>query len=147
MADPVTRGMFAALVQRAGGVDAVAAVLEARFGTGHKGTVSKMAAGHIGVTVDAVVAVEDFIGDAPITRRMFERLAAVAQAEGRLSDLATQAAMATGVAQAAMIGALADGVMTPAEAAHVAGEMRALRGVVDQIIAAAEAAVSAGGEA
>ena len=137
--------MFAALVARAGGVDAVAAVLEARFGTGHKGTVSKMCAGHIGVTVDAVAAVEDFVGDAPVTRRMFERLGSVACARGDLAALATQACMAAGVAQAAMIGALADGVMTPEEAARVAGEMRALRGVVDRIIAAAEAAVAGGG--
>ena len=58
MSDAITRGMFQALVSRAGGVEAVAAVLEARFGCGHKGTVSKMISGQLAVTVDAAVAVE-----------------------------------------------------------------------------------------
>lgn len=140
MSDAVTRGLFQALVARAGGVEPVAAVLEARFGTGHKGTVSKMAAGHIGVTVDAVVALEDFVGAAPITLRMFERLGRGDGPAASLRDLAMQAAVATGTAQAALVGALSDGVVTPAEAADVAARMRQLKEMIGDIVMLAERA-------
>ena len=74
MSDPVIRGIFDALVRRAGGVEVVASVLEARYGVGWKGTVSKMCSGKAGINIDAVIAVEDFVGDFPLTNRMFERM-------------------------------------------------------------------------
>lgn len=140
MSDAVTVGMFRALVARAGGVDAVALVLEARWGCGHKGTISKMCSGQLAVSVDAVWAVEDFVGAAPITLRMFERLADRSTSPVPLRELGAGSMIAAGAAHAAMMSALADGVVTPREAADVAGQMRALRDVVDQIVAAAEAA-------
>lgn len=145
MSDAVTVGMFRALVARAGGVEAVASVLGARFGCGHKGTVSKMMSNQLAVTVDAVVALEDFVGAAPITLRMFERLGDRAVSPVSLRELGAGSMIAAGAAHAAMMSALADGVVTPREAADVASQMRALREVVDQIVAAAEAA--AGGAA
>ncbi|NBE05953.1 hypothetical protein [Paragemmobacter ruber] len=147
MPDRVIRGMFDALVRRAGGVDAVAAVLEAATGVGHKGTVSKMCAGHIGITLEAVIAVEDFVGDAPITRRMAERLGAERLCAIGLFELATRSAVSAGAAQAALFEAFADGVITTAEAADVVTRMRALREVVDQIIIQNERIVAGGGGA
>ena len=67
MSDPVIRGIFDALVKRAGGVEVVAALLEARYGVGWKGTVSKMCSGKAGINIDAIIAVEDFVGDFPLT--------------------------------------------------------------------------------
>lgn len=147
MSDAITRGMFQALVSRAGGVEAVAAVLEARFGCGHKGTVSKMISGQLAVTVDAAVAVEDFVGAAPITLRMVERLADRAASTVSLRELGAGSMIAAGAAHAALMAAMADGEVTAREAADVAAQMRALREVVDEIIAAAEQIGKPGGVA
>ena len=87
MADDVTRGIFQGLVIRAGGVEAVAAVLDARYGKGNKGHVSKMCSGANGVTIDAAAAVEDFVGAFPITNRMFERSALADRRVGCLQSL------------------------------------------------------------
>lgn len=143
MADDLTRAMFDGLVRRAGGVDAVAAVMEARFGTGHKGTVSKMCAGQIGVTVAAVEAVEDFVGAYPITQRLFRRLASERQARGCLRELAAESAMAAGVAHAALIRAVSEAgeggpEVTPAEAAAIAATMRELAETAGRIVVEAE---------
>ena len=137
MADPVTRGIFDGLVRRAGGVEAVAAVLEARYGVGCKGTVSKMCSGLIGVTVDAAIAVEDFVGAFPLTNRMFERA-------GCLKELAAQSTVASGQAHSALIRAfshLSPGgeALTAEERAEVIAHMRAARQVLTDIIDAAEA--------
>lgn len=144
MADPVTRGIFDGLVRRAGGVEAVAAVLEARYGVGSKGTVSKMCSGHLGVTVDAAVAVEDFVGSFPITNRMFERTDREDVRVGCLQALAAKSAIASGQAHAAVIRAfshLSDepGNLTPKERAEVIAEMRAARQIITDIIDVAEA--------
>jgi hypothetical protein len=145
MYDQVTRGLFDALVRRAGGVEAVAAVLEARWGVGSKGTVSKMCSGHAGVTYEAIVAVEDFVGARPITSRMIER-----QAEGRsspacLRELAAQSAMLTGVAHASLIMAFSDhgdggAALTRGEAAEIKAKMLEVRELAGRIIAEAERA-------
>jgi hypothetical protein len=126
MADPVTRGIFDGLVRRAGGVEAVAAVLEARYGVGCKGTVSKMCSGQLGVTVDAAIAVEDFVGAFPLSNRMFERTA-------------------SGQAHSTLIRAfshLSPGGenLTVEERAEVIAHMRAARQVLTDIIEAAEVA-------
>lgn len=143
MSDPVIRGMFDALVRRAGGVDVVAAVLEARWGHGAKGTVSKMCHGSIGVTVEAAMAVEDFVGAWPITGRLHERRLAEMGRRGNIRDLAAQSSAAAGAAHAVLIRALgpaSDGgdAISAAEAAAIAAQMRALNELVGQIIAEAE---------
>jgi hypothetical protein len=145
MVDQVTRGIFDGLVRRAGGVDAVAAVLEARYGVGNKGTVSKMCSGVIGVTVDAAVALEDFVGAFPITNRLFERTGREGVRSGCLKDLAAQSTIASGQAHAALIRAFSSlsadpENLTPKERAEVIAEMRAARQVLTDIINAAEAA-------
>ncbi|MBC7154578.1 MAG: hypothetical protein H5U19_08205 [Rhodobacteraceae bacterium] len=144
MADPVTRGIFDGLVRRAGGVEAVAAVLEARYGTSSKGTVSKMCSGQIGVTVDAAVAVEDFVGAFPITSRMFERTGREGVRAGCLKELAAQSTAASGQAHSVLIRAFSHlgpggARVTAEERAEVIAEMRAARQVLTDIIDAAEA--------
>jgi len=145
MINPVARGIFDGLVRRAGGVEAVAAVLEARYGVGYKGTVSKMCIGQIGVTIDAAVAVEDFVGAFPLTNHMFERTGREGVRQGCLKDLAAQSTMASGQAHAALIRAfshLSDDPdrLTPDERAMVIAEMREARQALTDIIDAAEAA-------
>ncbi|XAT57866.1 hypothetical protein GN241_11140 [Rhodobacteraceae bacterium IMCC1335] len=145
MADPVTRGIFDSLVRRSGGVEAVAAVLEARYGVGFKGTVSKMCSGQIGVTVDAAVAVEDFVGAFPLTNRMFERTGREGVRVGCLQSLAAISTVASGQAHAALIRAfshLSDDPekMTAKERTDVIAEMRAARQALTDIIDVAEAA-------
>ncbi|MGO4917674.1 hypothetical protein [Pseudogemmobacter sp. W21_MBD1_M6] len=144
MADLVTRGIFDGLVRRAGGVEVVASVLEARYGTGCKGTISKMCAGHLGVTVDAVVALEDFLGVFPITGRMFERTGREGVRHGSLHELAAQSTIASGQAHAALIRAfshLSDypAGLTDRERADVISSMRAARQIITDIIETAEA--------
>jgi alkyl hydroperoxide reductase subunit AhpF len=144
MIDPVTRGIFDALVRRAGGVEAAAAVLEARWGVGYKGTVSKMCSGLIGVTVDAAVAIEDFVGAFPITNRLFERTGREGVRQGDLQALAAQSTVASAEAHAALIRAFSSLSRDPArltkdERAEVIASMRAARQVVTDIIEAAEA--------
>ncbi|KPU83766.1 hypothetical protein JI58_07595 [Marinosulfonomonas sp. PRT-SC04] len=146
MVDPVVRGIFDGLVRRAGGVEAVAAVLEARYGVGHKGTVSKMCSGQIGVTIDAAVALEDFVGAFPLTNRMFERTGREGVQAGCLKSLAAQSTVASGQAHAALISAyshLSDNPdrLTPDERAEVIATSRAARKVLTDIIDAAEAVV------
>lgn len=143
MTDPVTRTLFDALVRRAGGADAFAAVLEARYGVGHKGTVSKMCSGQIGVTVDALCAVEDAVGAFPITQRLFARLTDEHAARSSLRDLAAQSALTVGTAHAVMLNAFTDAsedgmAVTAAEARDIVASMRQVLDVVAQIIAQAE---------
>lgn len=145
MADPVTRGIFDGLVRRSGGVEAVAAVLEARYGVGSKGTVSKMCSGQIGVTLDAAVAVEDFVGAFPLTNRMFERIGREGVQAGCLQVLAAMSTVLSGQAHAALIRAfshLSDDPdrLTAKERAEVIAEVRAARQVLTDIIDTAEAA-------
>lgn len=140
----VWAGMYRALVQRAGGVDVVAAVHEAHFGHGSKGTVSKMTSGQAAVTLDAVEALEGFLGEYPITTRLFERVEREASRLD-LPQLAARSAMVAGAAHAALIASLSEfseggARLSEAERVAVLVEVRALKEVVDQIIAAAEAA-------
>ena len=144
MADPIIRGLFDALVKRAGGVDVVASVLEARFGHGHKGTVSKMCSGQIGVTVDASMALEDFVGDYPITKRMFSRQSDEAAAGGSISDLTCQSSVAAGMAHSGLVRALSQAsaggeAVTPDEAHEIIIQAGAALAILGRIIAEAEA--------
>lgn len=143
MVDQVTRGIFDGLVRRAGGVEAVAAILEARYGRGYKGTISKMCSGQIGVTVDAAIAVEDFVKVFPLTNRMFERTGREVVRTECLKELAAQSTVASGHAHSALIRAfshLSPGgeALTAEERAEVIAHMRAARQVLTDIIDAAE---------
>lgn len=143
MADDVIRGQFDGLVRRAGGVDAMAAVLEARHGAGNKSTVSKMCRGQIGVTLDAVVAVEDFLGSYPITRRLVERMGREQQPAQPLSELAATCAVAAGEAHGALVRAMSETsaggtALTRGERTEVLARMRAAREEMEQIIVAIE---------
>lgn len=141
----VTRGLFEGLVHRAGGVEAVAALLEARYGKGCKGTVSKMCSGQIGVTVDAAIAVEDFVRAYPITNRMFERTSDVEDPAHCLRQLAADSMLASGAAHASLTRAYSatsknpDG-LSPEERVEVIANARAARQQLTDIIDAAELA-------
>lgn len=146
MSNSVVTGLFRLLVQRAGGVDAVAAAMEAAGLPGHKGTVSKMCAGHLGVSVDAAMVVQSYVGVSPITAHM--------QAVGRdlvagesICDLAEQSTLAAGEAHASLVRALShrgDGgcAVTKAEASDIIVKARALMDYSARIIAEAEAVMA-----
>lgn len=144
MPDLIIRGLFDALVKRAGGVDVVAAVLEARYGHGHKGTVSKMCAGQIGVTVEAVEALEDFVGFYPITARMFSRQNTEAASGGSICDLTAQSAVAAGMAHSVLVRALSSGgdgggAITGAEAVDIVVQASVLRDFAGRIVVEVQA--------
>ncbi|MFY0619306.1 hypothetical protein [Shimia sp.] len=140
----VTRGLFESLVHRAGGVECVAALLEARYGKGCKGTVSKMCSGQIGVTVDAAIAVEDFVRAYPITNRMFERKADAEDPELCLRQLAADSMLASGQAHSSLTRAFSSASVDPngltsEERVEVIANARAARQQWTDIIEAAEA--------
>jgi len=143
MCDQVTRAIFDGLVRRAGGVDAVAAILEARYGSSSKGTVSKMCSGQLAVSIDAAIAIEDAVGAFPLTNRMFERTGREGVRRGNLKELAALSTMATGMAHASLIRAFSHlsedpDHLTDTERAEVIADMRAARQVMTDIINAAE---------
>lgn len=145
MADAMITGLFRSLVARAGGVDAAAAAVEARWGCGHKGTISKMITGQLAVTVEAIVALEDFTGGHPVTDWMAARsLSAGAAAMPALAETAAEVAVASGGAHAAIVRALAasgpgGAAVTAAERADILARWREVRTFADQIIAVTEA--------
>lgn len=148
MADPIITGIFRVLVQRIGGVDVAAAAMEARYGHGHKGTISKMCHGQISVTVEAAMVIEDFAASYPITGRMFARQRDNAAGSEAICDLAAQSALAAGAAHAVLVRALShrsDGgdAISAAEAAEIIVRAGELRDYAARIVAEAEA-LSAG---
>lgn len=67
------RAFMAGLVERAGGVDASAALIGARLGTEvSKGSISKRLAGHLDWPLVEIMALEDAVGD-PCVRRWLAR--------------------------------------------------------------------------
>jgi hypothetical protein len=67
------RAFMAGLVERAGGVDAAAALIGARLGAEvSKGSVSKRMAGHLDWPLVEIMALEDAVGD-PCVRRWLAR--------------------------------------------------------------------------
>ncbi len=144
MRDDMTVRLFASLVVRAGGPEVVGALLAARYGVGNTSTVSRMCSGHIGVTVDAVVAVEDDRRAYPVTEYLAARRAVAVPRKGApcIRDMAARSVLAAGEAHAALIRAFADGGdggarVTPAEAAQIVAQMGALRDLADGIASAA----------
>lgn len=67
------RAFMAGLVERAGGVDAAAALIGARLGAEvSKGSISKRLAGHLDWPLVEIMALEDAVGD-PCVRRWLAR--------------------------------------------------------------------------
>lgn len=76
MADPraVISAMVLGMIHRIGGHDAAAALIGARWGRSiSKGTLTKKAAGELDWTLADVMALEDGLGDYPISRFMADR--------------------------------------------------------------------------
>ena len=103
MNDAGIKALFDALVRKAGGVDAAAAVFGARFGADQKGTVSKIVAGQLRVPLIGAVALEDAVGEYPITLALGERLNHRAVGGGDLAELAAQSLETVACAHAQMI--------------------------------------------
>lgn len=140
MSDPIIRGMFTALVRDAGGVDAAAAVLNIG-----KGTVSKMCAGHIGVTIESTLQLEDFVGRWPLTSWLAGRQRATSKGTRDLQSKAADFMLATGAASAALVGAMCPSSpggtrITEKERADVIVTLRLVQDCVTQAITAAEQA-------
>jgi len=142
MCDAVLRGMFQGLVLRIGGVDAAAAVIAAKVGVGHKGTVSKMCNGDLAVSISAAAALEEALREYPITEYLAARRGD-AVAGGSIADLAGQSMVSAGAAHAALMRALGDGsvggaAVSPCEAADIVARASELAEVVARIVTAAK---------
>ena len=142
--DLIRARLFRGLVDRAGGVEAAAAILEEAYGACSKGTLSKMASGQARITVDAVRALEDSVGAFPITRRLFERIEA---APGRtacdLRALAARLSRGSGETVAALVMGFSDVSpdpqdLTAQERAEVNALARELRTACEAVIAETE---------
>ncbi|MAI35055.1 MAG: hypothetical protein CMM07_25735 [Rhodopirellula sp.] len=143
MCDGVYRGIFKGLVKRAGGVDVVAAIVDAEHGSCSKGTISKMCSGQAALTYQVVHSLEEFVGAFPITNRSFERTSREVKNHRGLPDLAAESAVLTGQAHATLIkaySALSEDPtrVTSEERAEIIASMRAARQVMTEIIDAAE---------
>ncbi len=94
MADPrqIVRVTMKALIDRLGCLDAAAETINARWGAGSsKGTLSKKLSGHLAFNVDDVIALEDAIGDYPVTKLLAKRL------RNRTNDMAECLITQTGI--------------------------------------------------
>lgn len=150
MSDHMFRALFEALVHRVGGVEAAAAVLDARYGKGCKGTISKMCNGTIGVTLDAAAALEDATQTYPITNRLYERKSEREALADCLRSLAAETSLATGQTTAAVLNAFSPSSpdpfgLTDEEKAEVVSSARMQRNLLDRLIEAAEQAGGNGG--
>ena len=147
--DGMTRAMFAALVDRVGGCDVAAAILEARHGVGCKGTISRMCSGSIGVTVDAMCALEDNLRAFPLTEMLSKRRLGVASNGGDIHALTAESILVAGQAHAALVQAISAGgehgaLIGEAEAGRIVAAMSALRDLADAISGHAQRCVAGG---
>jgi hypothetical protein len=141
MTPDVIRRLFAQLVEQAGGVEAAASAIEARTGTGNKGTVSKMATGRIGVTMVAVMTLEDFCGVRVISRSLAARENIGQGLGGNIRELAAQSMICAGAAHAALMRAMSEtsdggADLTGREASEILAEMARLKVIVGDVEAA-----------
>ena len=132
--------LYAALVTRYGGCDAVAALHEARFGKGSKGTISKMCSGDLNVTVSAAMVLEDALRSYPITGRLASRCDKPMPTNGDICDLTARASTNAAAIVAAVMQArspASDGGIdiTPAEKAAIEGYADRLRDNANQLLA------------
>lgn len=134
------RLLFAALVDAAGGVDAAAAVIAWRWGASSPSHVSRMCGGSVGVTLEAVVALEDALARRPVTSMLAERCARhgpgriAARDRTRLGALAAELAIEAGEAVAALV----SGIGRPDAEGHAAAvkECQEAREVLGRLLAA-----------
>lgn len=110
------RAFMAGLIDRAGGMEAAAALIGARLGQEvSKGSVSKRQSGALDWPLVEIIALEDAVGDACVRRWLSRSLPEDGLGQGLLSGLA-EAARETGEAVGA-VAAYASGQITRAEAA------------------------------
>ncbi|MGY6705900.1 hypothetical protein [Roseinatronobacter sp.] len=144
MADRITMMMFRGLVERVGGVEAAAAVIEQAWGAASKGTVSKMCTGQAEITLAAAIALEEALRVYPITTRLFERIGQDFSAGTDLRAMTARLAQDSGCAVSELVmgfsGASSDPErLTEDERARVNVQARRLRDDCDAVIAATEA--------
>lgn len=144
MADRVVCAIFHGMVQRLGGVEAATAVMSARYGCASKGTVSKMCSGGAAVTIEAARAIEEALGEYPLTRWMHDRTKDAGPGGAGLKALLADSSLATGAAHAALIRALspdspAGEALSDAERAGVLASMRQARDGLSEMIDVLEA--------
>jgi len=152
--DPLVQGLFRALVLRIGGQEAATAFLAARWGAASGGHVSRMCAGSVGVTIEAAMALEDAIGEYPVTQYLALRAAngALPMTGANIMEMTAHAALAGGQAQLALARALdCQGpgglTITPQEAGEIGAAASNLRAVADALLAATERAARGAGTA
>lgn len=132
--------IFRGMVDRVGGVDAAAAILEEAYGVASKGTVSKMCSGHAAITLAAVRALEDALGSYPITIRMFERIGkAPGQGNCDLRAMAARLSRGSGETVSSLVLAFSDvspdpSQLTDEERAEVNAQARELMAVCEAVI-------------
>lgn len=102
----VIRATMKAMIERFGCYDAVAELLNARWGGGHsKGTISKKTSGALDFTVLDVLALEDALGEYPVTRMLARRMAERPEHGGSLLAAGGLIAKEAGEAVAAVLAA------------------------------------------
>jgi hypothetical protein len=71
----VISAMMVGMIHRFGGYDAVVALFSARWGVStSKGTLTKKASGELDWSLSNIIALEDALGDYPITRMLADRM-------------------------------------------------------------------------
>ncbi|MGZ9812623.1 hypothetical protein ACXN5S_19335 [Pseudoroseicyclus sp. H15] len=140
--------IFRELVGRLGGAEAAAAVCQASGHTTTTSTISRMASGQIAVSVDALIVVEDALGEFPFTRLAAGRLDDPPpfrhRREVSLPQLIGDLAVQGGGATAALIDAInpkgpGGATLTPAERAATAARLRTLIDCASRAVAMVEA--------
>lgn len=97
------RAVMAGLVERAGGVDASAALIGARLGTQvSKGSISKRLAGHLSWPLDEIMALEEAVGDLCVRRWLTTTVPEIAEGQN-LMQAAAEAVREHGEAVSAVM--------------------------------------------
>lgn len=97
------RAFMASLIEKAGGMEAAAALIGARLGSDiSKGTVSKRQAGHLDWPLVEIMALEDVIGDRCVRRWLSRSDPERAEAE-ELLDILADAGRESGEAWSAIV--------------------------------------------
>lgn len=128
------------LVERAGGVEAAARLIDARMGrpldrdsqSTRKGTLSKRLAGHLSWPLDEIMALEDATGDRCVRRWLAQSLPELAEAQCVMRAMA-EISREHGEA----MGALADYAVAPSASgrARARKEMQDVLGVLKRLAA------------
>lgn len=130
------RAFMARLVEKAGGVDAAAALIGARMGHGvSKGTISKRMSGELDWPLVEIRALEQAVGDACVSRWIAGDLPEVAQAQSMMAAVGDAVREHGEAVSAVLAVAMGGGNAAVAlremdEAAHALGRLRATLGAV-----------------